>query len=172
MNTVEIVLKEGPVLISSHAGSGVDRTCPLWSDISASEFFPPNVESAFYLLSLQKPVGDPGEVPVVEGELVLALRLLVMAWPFSGGSFMVLDSRGVVASDRFQSNAERVRSELLAAGGTRMVSASMTAPYEILTTYDRPPLDVASIAAREATALHGLSIVSVYVCGRARRQDA
>ena len=93
MSMVEIVLKEGPVLIPSLAGSGVDRTCPLWSDITASEFFPPNVESAFYILSLRKQVGDPVEVPRAEGDLVSALRMLSMAWPFSGGSFMVLDSR-------------------------------------------------------------------------------
>jgi hypothetical protein len=58
VSTVEIVLKEGPVLIPSLAGSGVNRTFPLWNDISASEFFPPNVQSAFYILSLQKLVGD------------------------------------------------------------------------------------------------------------------
>jgi hypothetical protein len=113
--------------------------------MSASEFFPPNQESAFYVLSLRKPVHDPEGVSEVEGELVSALRLLAMAWPFSGGSFMVLDSRHVRVSGRFESNAERVRAELLAARGKRMVRSSATMPFETLATYDRPPLDVASV---------------------------
>jgi hypothetical protein len=156
VSTVEIVLEEGPVMIPSLAGAGVNRTFPLWNDISASEFFPPNVQSAFYILSLQKMVDDADEVHDVEGELVSALRLLAIAWPFSGGSFMVLDSREVVVSDRFQSNADRVRSELLAATGKREVSSSMPASYEILVTYDRPPLEVASIVAKDATSDYGL----------------
>ncbi len=162
MGTVEIVLKEGPVLIPSLAGSGVDRTYPLWDEMSALEFFPPDVESAFYILSLRKPVRDPSEVSEIEGELVSALRLIAMAWPFSGGSFMVLDSRDVVVSGRFQSNAERVRSELLAASAKRMVRSSVTIPSESLATYDRPPLDVASIVAKAATNDYSLRRLLLY----------
>ena len=121
MSTVEIVLKEVPVLSPALAGSGVDRTHSLWDEMLASEFFPADVGSAFYVLSLRKPVRDTDEVPEIESEVVSTLRLLAMAWPFSGGSFMVLDSRDVVVSGRFESNVERVRSELLAAGGKRMV---------------------------------------------------
>jgi hypothetical protein len=156
VSAVEIVLKEGPVLIPSLAGSGVDRTYPLWDDMSASEFFPPDTESAFYVLSLRKPVCNPDEVPRVERGLVSALRLLAVAWPFSGGSFMILDSRDVVVSGRFESNAERVRSALLEASGKRMVRSSVTIPYESLATYARPPLDVASIIAKAATNNYGL----------------
>ncbi|MFI5247316.1 MAG: hypothetical protein ACHQWV_02045 [Nitrospirales bacterium] len=162
VSTVEIVLKEGPVLIPSLAGSGIDRIYPLWNGMSASEFFPPNVESAFYVLSLRKPVSEPDEVSFVEDELVSTLQLLAMAWPFSGGSFMVLDSRDVVASGRFQSNVERVRSELFASGGKRMVSSSMVTSYEILATYERPPLDVATIVAKAATNDYGLRKLLVY----------
>jgi len=162
VSTVEIVLKEGPVLIPSLAGSGVERTYPLWDEMSASEFFPPDVESAFYVLSLRKPVHDPERVSEVEGELVSALRLLAMVWPFAGGSFMVLDSRDVLASGRFESNAERVRSELLAASGKRMVRSSATIPYESLATYDRPPLDVASVVAKAAANDYSLRRLLVY----------
>jgi hypothetical protein len=162
VNTVEIGLKEGPVLIPSLAGSGVERTYPLWGEMSASEFFPSDVESAFYVLSLRKPVHNAEQVSGVEGELVSALRLLAMAWPFSGGSFMVLDSREVLASNRFESNGERVRAELLAASGRSMVCSSVTTSCESLSTYDRPPLDVASVVAKEAATNYGLRRLLAY----------
>lgn len=162
MNTVEICLKEGPVLIPSLAGSGVERTYPLWGEMSASEFFPSEVESAFYVLSLRKSVHNAEQVSDVEGELLSALRLLAMAWPFSGGSFMVLDSRDMLASNRFTSNAERVRAELLAASGNCMVSSSVTTCCESLSTYDRPPLDVASAVAKEAATNNGLRRLLTY----------
>jgi hypothetical protein len=162
VNSVEIILKEGPVLIPSLARAGVDRSYPLWGDMSASEFFPSDVESAFYVLSLRKPVRDPDDVSAIEGELVSALRLLAMAWPFCGGSFMVLDSRDVIVSGRFESNAERVRSELLAASGKRVVRSSATLPIESVATYDRPPLDVASVVAKAATNDYGLRRLLTY----------
>ena len=59
VSTVQIALKEGPVLIPSLAGTGVDRMYPLWDDISASESFPAHVESAFYVLSVAKSVDEP-----------------------------------------------------------------------------------------------------------------
>ena len=162
MNSVEITLKEGPVLIPSLAGAGVDRSYPLWDDMSASEFFPSDVESAFYVLSLRKPVLDPEDVSAIEGELMSALRLLAMAWPFCGGSFVVLDSRDVIVSGRFESNAERVRSDLLAASGKRIVQSSATLPFESLATYDRPPLDVASAVAKAATNDYALRKLLTY----------
>ena len=162
MNSVEIILKEGPVLIPSLAGAGADRRYPLWDNMSASEFFPSGVESAFYVLVLRKPVSDPEDVSAVEGELVSALRLLAMAWPFCGGSFMPLDSRDVIVSDRFESNAERVRSELLAASGNRVVRSSATLPIESLATYDHSPLDAASVVARAATNDFGLRRLLTY----------
>ena len=138
MSTIEILLKEGPVRIPSLADAGADATYDLRDDISASEFFPSHAESAFYVVSLRKPVRDPDKVSYVEDELVSALRLLATAWPFSGGSFMVLDSRDVIVSPRFESNAERVRSELLASVGKSIVTRSATMSYENLATYDRP----------------------------------
>lgn len=162
MSAVEIVLKEGPVLIPPLAGPGADRTYPLWNEMSASKFFPPHVESAFYVLSLRKAVPGPDEVSEVEAELVSALRLLATAWPFSGGSFMVLDTRDVIVSDRFESNADRLRLELFAASGRRLITSSATIAYEALATYDRPPLEMASTIAKAAMNDHGLRRLLVY----------
>ncbi|HEV8722742.1 MAG TPA: hypothetical protein VGW77_19165 [Candidatus Binatia bacterium] len=156
MSAIEIVLKEGPVRIRSLTGAGVDKTYPLWGEISASEFLPPNIESAFYVLSLRKRGPRPGEVAEVDCELVSALRLLATAWPFSSGSFMVLDSRDALVSPRFESNAERVRSDLLASAGKKMACSPVTIAYETLATYNSPPLDVASVVAKAATNDYGL----------------
>ena len=162
MSVVEIVLKEGPVLIPSLGGSGVQRTYTLWNEMSASEFFPAHVESAFYVVSLRKLARDPDEVCGVEAELESALRLLAMAWPFSGGSFMLIDSREVVISGRFESNAERVRSELLAVAGKRVIRSSVTLPLVSLATYERPPLETASMVAKAATNDYGLHRLLFY----------
>lgn len=69
---------------------------------------------------------------------------------------MVFDVREVLVSDRFQSNAERVYAELLAANEKKVVSSSETLPYMVLGTYDRPPLEFASVVAKAATGNHGV----------------
>jgi hypothetical protein len=74
---VRIALKETPIIILSLKGEQVSAEYALWDDIAASEFFPPSVNSAFYILSLEKPVSQASEVWVVEGELIEALELLV-----------------------------------------------------------------------------------------------
>src|SRR5438128_3360407 len=147
MIPVEIVLKEGPVLIPALGRSGVDATHALWNGMSASEFFPPETDSAFYVLSLRKPVGDSIKVGEAEAELVSALQLLSAAWPFCGGSFMVLESREVVTAARFQSNASTVRDQLLAQRGERSITASATLAYESAATYRLAPLKGASTIA-------------------------
>lgn len=153
---IEIVLKEGPVLIPGLGRSGVDAAYELWNEMSASEFFPPDTDSAFYMLSLRKPVGDPNQVVEVEAELVTALQLLSAAWPFCGGSFMNPESREVMTTARFQSNASSVRDQLLAERGERSIAASATLSYESAATYALPPLKRASSIANAATANHGL----------------
>jgi hypothetical protein len=107
MPTVELVLKERPVVIRSLHRAGLDGTYSLWDDISASETFPADTESALYVLCVRKSVEQPDDLVAVESDLIFALRLLATAWPFSGGSFMLLDTREMTASPRFTSNAER-----------------------------------------------------------------
>lgn len=153
---VEIVLNEGPVVLPSLQMSGVQATHSLWNDISAHEFFPANTNSAFYVLSLAKPVDSAEAVPSVEGELVSALQLLAAAWPFSGGSFMALETRELVISARFQSNAEQVRRELLARDGQTPVTAKARVAYEALATYRAAPLGAASAIARAAVSKYSL----------------
>lgn len=156
MIPVEIVLQEGPVLISALGRSGVDATYELWNGMSASEFFPPDTDSAFYVLSLRKPVRDADRVVEAEAELVSALQLLSAAWPFCGGSSMVLETREVVTAARFQSNASTVRDQLLAERGKRSIAASATVAWESGATYRLAPLKGASTIANAATTNHGL----------------
>src|SRR5438093_2584523 len=119
--SVRIVLKEGPVVIRSLNGAGINAEYDLWDDIVASESFPSNVDSAFYILSLEKPVAQVGEVWTVEAKLVNALELLATAWPFSGGSFIILETHEVAQTPRYESNAKEIEIILLVREGLRHV---------------------------------------------------
>ncbi len=154
--SLEVLLREGPVAIPSLAGSGVEATHALWNGIAASEFFPPKTESAFYLLSLRKQVEHPDEVSRIEDDLVFALQLLSMAWVFAGGSFMVLETREVVSSARFESNASTVRTKLLRQAAPTPIEAHSTVAYETLATYRGAPLKPASTIIRAAITDHGV----------------
>jgi hypothetical protein len=154
--SVEITIKEGPIFIPTLGGSGVHSTHDLWEEISASEFFPPNTDSAFYVVSLIKPVGDPSQVLRAEAELISALHLLSFAWPFCGGSFMVLQQEELITSPKFQSNALAVREQLLAECGKEWIEASYSFPIVATATYRLAPLKRAAIIAIEATKNPGL----------------
>ena len=145
---LQITLKEGPVLIPSLHQAGVSGHSPLWQGIVASEFFPPGTDSAFYVLTLGKPVSHPDHVSGVEASLIDALRTLAAAWPFAGGSFMVIDTQEVIVSPSFETNADAVRDELLAKLDRKAASVSVTIACESLATYTRPPLALASAIAK------------------------
>ncbi len=150
--SVEIVLKEGPVIIPSLNRAGVDVQYDLWNGIVASEFYPAGVDSAFYVLSIWKPVVEANEVWLTEAALVRALELLATAWPFSGGSFMVLEKRELNRSPRYESNAKEIESELLARLGLKSVVSSVSIPISASASYHEPPLRKAS---QVATAILG-----------------
>jgi hypothetical protein len=141
---VRIVLKEGPVILRSLNGAGVNMKYALWNGIVASDFFPPGVDSAFYVLSLEKMVAHSTEVEVVEAELITSLNFLALAWPFSGGSFMVPESRNEAGAPRYESNAQQVGNEQLAREGLRPVKQIATIGFETLANYLQPPLATAS----------------------------
>ncbi len=121
-------------------GAQVNAQYDLWNDIIAPEFFPPNVDSAFYVLSLGRSVTRAGKAQVIEAEPLKAFELLAAAWPFSGGSFMLLETREVGRTSRYESSAKEVETELLTREGLRHVKSSLTANYEALATYPHPPL--------------------------------
>lgn len=157
--SVRIAVKEGPVIIESLGGEQLSAEYAMWDDIVASEFFPPDVSSAFYVLSLEKSVSRASEVWRVEAELVEALESLTAAWPFSGGSFMTLETRKVAYAPRYESNAKAIETELLARQGLHRVESHLTASYEVLATYRQPPHDTAvrlSRVMRENLALERL----------------
>jgi hypothetical protein len=145
---VRIVLKEGPVIIQSLKGAGVRAEYDLWDGIVASELFPPNVDCAFYVLSLEKSVTRATEARMVEAELAHALELLATAWSFSGGSFLLLETREVNRTSRYESTGKDVETELLAREGFRHVESRLTATFEVLATYLRPPLATATHLAK------------------------
>ena len=100
------------------------------------------------MLSLWKSVADAKEVWFAEAELVRALEFLSMAWPFCGGSFMVLETREITKSPRYESTANDAESQLLARLGLSRVEASFTSSILTLATYHEPPLEKASRIAR------------------------
>ena len=145
---IRTVLKDGPVLIPSLIGAGVDASYPLWQGITAAEFYPSGVQSAFYQITLEKEVIRSDEASVVEQELCQALKLLAKAWPFSGGSFMQVDTLEELREPRFQSNALEVKAELLAHEGSNRVVAGASFDAVIAATYRNPPLRTASMLAQ------------------------
>jgi len=153
---LRILLEEGPVVIRSLNGAGISAEYDLWDDIVASEFFPSNADSALYVLSLIRPIAQAGEVWAAEAELVKALELLATAWPFSGGSYMILESYKVARAHRYESNAKQVEDELLAREGLRRVESNATLSFESLATYRKPPL---ATAAHLAKAMRGNSLL-------------
>jgi len=140
------VLKEGPVSILSLAAekAGAQSTIDLWNGIAANETFPPDVESAFYILELTKVIPEAANVRVVEAEMIRALNILASCWSFSGGSYMVLHTAHSEQTPRYASNADEVEALLLSRMGLKQVSK--TATFAICTgaTYHVPPLQWAA----------------------------
>jgi hypothetical protein len=129
---LRISVQDGPVVLRNAPDSGVNASYPLWDDIRASEFFPPGVESAYYVVALEKPVKHANQARLVEKELIDALLLIAAAWSFSGGSHLMIDQRELISAPRFESNAGTVEQPL--------ISFDAFSPLEILSTYVQPPL--------------------------------
>lgn len=141
---VQLSLKDGPITIKNHNGSEIDHTYQLWDGISTREFYPAVVAGgAYYVLTVMKHAAKAEEVSGIEIELIDALLKLASASVFSGGSHMHVETRKVVTSPRFDSNAASVRDRLLAGAGQRLVSATITVPTEFGATYSQPPLTLA-----------------------------
>ena len=107
---VQVSITEGPVIIPSLNGTEVTATHCLWDGAVASENFPPGagVSGANYVVTLKKEVTQLEDVRRVEDELTEALFMLAAAWPFAGGSHLVVDSRKLISSPRFESNADAI----------------------------------------------------------------
>jgi hypothetical protein len=86
----------------------VNASYPLWDDASASEFFPPKVETANYVLTVEKRVMLASQVRSAEKDLVEALGLIAAVWSFSGGSHLLIDTHELSSIPRFESNADEV----------------------------------------------------------------
>jgi hypothetical protein len=111
---VQISIREGPVILLNAPATEVTGTYPLWNGASASEFFPSPGEGNFYDVTIEKPVKHVREVRLVEEELIDALVLIAAAWSFSGRSCMVIQSRHIISSSDFKSNADEVERRFLA----------------------------------------------------------
>jgi hypothetical protein len=121
---VGLTITEGPI-----CGLGDDEIAasyPLWDSIVAAESFPPGAgaSGADYIVSLKKGVNHVNEVRPAEDELTKAFQMLAAAWPFSGGSYLIIETREVVCSPRLASNADDIEQEMLSRSGlTRVVSS-------------------------------------------------
>lgn len=142
---LELKLTDGPVLIRGLGNAGLDASYPLWDDMHANEWFPAGAgeSGAKYVLTVKARVSEVGEVRRIEDKLTEALRLLSMAWPFSGGSYMPLKSRRVTSLPRVSSNAGDVEQELLEEQGVKKVELSCSIDAYIMGSYIHPPLLIA-----------------------------
>jgi hypothetical protein len=148
---VRLTLTLGP--ICGLGDAGIEARYPLWDSIAATESFPPGAGAlgANYVASVRKGISRASEVRLVENELTEALQMLAAAWPFSGGSYLTIETREVICSPCFESNANELEREMLARSGlTKIVSPSST-PLGWSATYSQAPL---SVAARIASSMH------------------
>jgi hypothetical protein len=148
---VQISIREGPVTLLNVPATGAMKTHLLWNGTTASESFPPGVQpySAFYNVTLEKPVTHAHEVRPVEQELIKVLLLIAAAWSFSGGSYMVINSRQVISSPVFNSNADEIEQNLLAL--ERIIKhqfADSRVVVDTIGTYRCPPMFYAAEIAR------------------------
>jgi hypothetical protein len=139
-NAVRICCTEGPIVLHNAPATGIRASYPLWNGASASEFFPPDVSSGYYVLTLEKSVTHAREVQPVEEELTHALLLIAAAWSFSGGSYMLIESRAAISSPRIKSNADEIERELLGSGGIRAQVQETPLLVDLLASYSHPPL--------------------------------
>jgi hypothetical protein len=140
---VRLCIKDGPVLLRSAAELGVNCSMELWDGIVVSEYYPPRVSSAFYVVEVRKLAHSAREVRSIEQELSDALFMIAAAWSFSGGSLLPLESRRLISSTRVESNADEVGHALSMQEGTVHAASEGRMPIETLSTYSRAPLALA-----------------------------
>lgn len=142
---VQLSLTEGPVTIPSLHGAELAATHSLWDGATASEYFPLGAGpcGANYVVTLKKEVAQLDDVRRVEDELTKALLKIAAAWPFAGGSHLVIDSREIISSPRFESNADAIEQQLLARDDLKRVTATFGFPVMTGATYAQPPLALA-----------------------------
>jgi len=143
---IRLTLTEGPIIIPALDGAGIDATHPLWDCAVASESFPPGAGDlgANYVVTLKKGVSHANEVRRTEDDLTKALHMLAAAWPFAGGSYMTIETREIVCSSRFKSNAEAIEQQMLERCGLKAVGLTSSVPADWSATYSQPPLCLAS----------------------------
>ncbi|MGR8932450.1 MAG: hypothetical protein ACU836_17635 [Gammaproteobacteria bacterium] len=137
---IEIKLAHGPVYMRWLKGEGLDNEYPLWESIYGHEYFPKNVESANYVLTLRKNAKQHTEVRSIEHELVDALKKLSEAWVFSGGSLFPIAEKKAVALPLYTSNAKEIEEKLLAEERLTKVVSEDRFSIEIGCTYYDAPL--------------------------------
>ena len=151
---VRISVKDRPVILMNGAGAGANGRFQLSNDTIASESFPATEGSANYVLSVEKVVTTYDEVRKTEQELTETLLMIAAAWPFSGGSHLVIETRQQINSSRFDSNADRVEQELLELAALQRVSTDAGVPLEFGTTYACAPLARAVSVVQEMRTNH------------------
>jgi hypothetical protein len=69
-----------------------------------------------------------------------ALQMLAAAWPFSGGSYLTIETRKIVCSPRFENNADTLERDMLAQSGFTKVISEFETPFGWSSTYRQAPL--------------------------------
>lgn len=139
-----LTLTQGPICGLGNAG--IEASFPLWDSIVAAESFPPGAgdSGANYVMRLKKGVSHASEVRHAESELTKALQMLAAAWPFSGGSYLTIETSKVVCSPCFESNAGDLEREMLAQSGLTRMALQTSLGLNWSATYSQAPLCVAA----------------------------
>jgi hypothetical protein len=146
-----LTLTQGP--ICGLGDAGIDASYPLWDSIVAAESFPSGAgdSGANYVVRVKKGVSHANEVRLAEDDLTEALKMLAKAWPFSGGSYLIIQTREVVCSPCFESNANELERDMLVRSGLASVVSQTSLGLSLSATYSQAPL---CVAARIASSMH------------------
>jgi hypothetical protein len=139
-HVVRLDLKDGPITIQDSPFTGIASSHKLWNGITASEYFPPKRDSAFFVISLEKAVTNACDVRAIERELGDAFLMIAASWSFSGGSHLALEIHQFINAPRFETNADKIEQQLLTQIDRKKASASSSMPVETGATYVRAPL--------------------------------
>jgi len=146
-------VQQGPVRILSLDGRGTCNEFEYGNEIVIREEFPGVEGSAFYFLTLERPVTDADEISSSDEKLRGALQRLTEVWEFAGGSLLGNPQRQRLLSATlppFETNTEEVERNILAAEGLKKVSRTATVPIAWSATYNRMPLETAIKLCRRA----------------------
>lgn len=140
MEKITYTLREGPVKVLSNNGKGIKKTYKIWYEMTCSEYFPPDTESAFYVVEISQAVSNSNEVDFAKENIEDMIRRLERVWMLAGGGKMQELQITEIKGNTIPNNVEKVREKLLKSEGFEITTIAGGACVGYDCTYNRFPL--------------------------------